>query len=497
MITKIGIDRHLDPADNIQSFYHLRGNLLDGTTCQGTACFVASHLNPSRWKTALAQNQRVHCLGKCYQAPASIDETLRPAIEARCRQPVVLGRICNGPVRTLSSYVQQGGYSALKSVLRRTQDEVISEMEASQLRGRGGAGFSAGKKWRAVFRQSPLDKFVVANADEGDPGAFVDRFILEDDPHCVIEAMLICGYAVGATRGYLYLRKEYPDAERILAYALQEARANGLLGNSVQDSKFAFDITLTAGLGSYLCGEETALLNAIEGKRPEVRVRPPYPTEAGLFGKPTVVNNVETLANVPWIMLNGGAVFNRLGFSSSRGTKAISLNSLFRRPGLYEVEFGITVGEIVTDIGGGLRSGVLKGVMIGGPLAGIIPPQLLATRFGFEELHAIGASVGHGGVVAFDEHTSITDLVQHVFEFGAFESCGKCTPCRLGSRYVATLVSQHLRSMSGAEQFARWSQLITVLREASLCGHGTGMAEFAESVSHYYRQELESCFASQ
>ncbi len=469
---------------------------MDGAACRGTACFVARHLNPDRWNTAVTQGQTVHCLGKCYEAPASADGNLRPAIESRCRESIVLERIRGGPVRTLHDYQQQGGYSALQLALKRTQAVVVDEVELSQLRGRGGAGFATGKKWLSVFRHASPEKFVVANADEGDPGAFIDRLLLEDDPHCLIEAMMICGYAVGATHGYIYLRKEYRDAECILVNALEEARSNGLLGSKVHGSTFTFDITLVTGRGSYICGEETALLNAIEGKRPEVRVRPPYPTTVGLFGKPTVVNNVETFANIPWIVLHGGAAFHSLGFSDSRGTKAVSLNSLFRRPGLYEVEFGITVREIVEEIGGGLRDGYLKGVMIGGPLAGIIPPELLDTQFGFEELQAIGASIGHGGVMAFDERTSIVDLVQHVFEFGAFESCGKCTPCRHGSRQVANLISHQSGSTSGVEPSVRWNQLIEALRQASLCGHGTGMAEFAESVSHYYRQELEACFAS-
>ena len=279
--------------------------------------------------------------------------------------------------------------------------------------------------------------------------------------------------------------------------AIEEARQAGLLAAPLFGSDFSFDLHLEVGRGSYICGEETALLNAIEGRRPEVRTRPPYPAESGLFGKPTLVNNVETLASVPWIVERGGEAYRSLGFSSSRGTKVLSLNSLFRRPGLYEVEFGLPIRQIVEELGGGLRSGTLKGVIIGGPLAGVIPPSLLDTPLGFDELHAIGASVGHGGVVAFDERTSIPELVQHVFDFGAYESCGKCTPCRLGTRRIEEIFSRIVASgRASTSNRDEWHELIHTLAMTSLCGHGTGLAEFAASIVRYYGPELESCFAS-
>jgi len=274
-----------------------------------------------------------------------------------------------------------------------------------------------------------------------------------------------------------------------------EARGAGLLGPRILGRDFAFDIELYVGQGSYVCGEETALLNSIEGRRPEVRSRPPYPTEHGLWGQPTLVNNVETLVSVPWIVEHSGEAYRALGFSKSRGTKAVSLNSLFKRPGLYEIEFGVTVRHIVEELGGGLRNGAkLKGVVIGGPLAGIIPAHLLDTPFGFEELHAIGASVGHGGIIAFDEHTSIAALIHHIFAFGAYESCGKCTPCRLGSRRVEQVFADILRN--GATNY--WNEkeregIISALKLTSLCGLGTGLAEFAESALRHYGKELELC----
>ncbi len=479
---------------NVESFYHLTGCDLTGKACQGTACFVARHLDPTRWETACAQSPRVYCLGKCYAAPAAAGDKARPPIAIRSREGIVLRRLTEGGARTLSAYRGQGGYEALGTALARPRKEIIRAVEASELRGRGGAGFSAGRKWRGVFEQSATEKFVVANADEGDPGAYIDRFLLEDDPHALIEAMAIAGYAVGASKGWIYLRKEYPEAQTTLERAITEARAGGLLGERVLNSNFRFDIELFIGQGSYVCGEETALLNSIEGQRPEVRARPPFPTEHGLFGQPTLVNNVETLVNIPWILSHGEEAYRALGFSKSRGTKVISLNSLFHRPGLYEVEFGVTVRHIVEELGGGLRSGKLKGVIIGGPLAGIIPPHLLDTSFGFEELHTIGGSVGHGGVIAFDEHTSIVALMHHVFSFGAYESCGKCTPCRLGSRHVEQVLAEIVKN--GATNY--WDEkdcekIIAALKLTSLCGLGTGLAEFAESALRHYGKELGLC----
>lgn len=506
-------------------FYHLAGDsLAAGARCRGTACFVARHLNPVRFREAGRQGRRVYCLGKCFAAPAVASDEPRPIVSICSREGIVLKRLASGGAPTLAAYREQGGYDALRSALKRSPEEIVHEVEVSELRGRGGAGFPTGRKWRAALnapgdsrrrRVSPASfqlpipnsengpgvlasaatKHIVVNADEGDPGAYIDRFILEGDPHALIEGMLIAGYAVGATKGWIYLRKEYPAAAKILERALAEARAAGLLGGPVANSDFRFDIELFIGQGSYVCGEETALLNSIEGRRPEVRTRPPFPTERGLFGRPTVVDNVETLANIPWIVAHGGEAYRALGFAKSRGTKVVSLNSLFHRPGLYEVEFGVTVHHIVEELGGGLHSGRLKGVMMGGPFAGIIPPELLDTPFGFEELNAIGACVGHGGVIAFDEHTSIMELMHHVFEFAADESCGKCTPCRLGTRKVERLFANVLAN-GGANYWdeSECERIIAALKLTSQCGLGTGLADFAESALRHYGKELELCW---
>jgi formate dehydrogenase iron-sulfur subunit len=416
-------------------------------------------------------------------------------VQVCSREGIVLGRIAHGGARTLEAYRQHGGYAALAQALQGPAEDVLAAVEKSGLRGRGGAGFPTGRKWRAVAQQPAGAKYVVANADEGDAGAYIDRYLMEDDPHSLIEGMILAGYAVGASKGYIYLRIEYPASGSILRAALADARAAGWLGPRVGGSDFAFDLEIYAGHGSYVCGEETSLLRSIEGNRPEVMARPPYPTERGLFGRPTLLNNVETLVNIPWIVTHGGEAYAALGFSKSRGTKAMSLNSLFNRPGLYEVEFGVTVRHIVEELGGGLRDGGrLKGVIIGGPIIGVIPPHLIDTPLGFEELGSIGAGVGHGGVVAFDEHTSIPDLVEHVFSFGAYESCGKCTPCRSGSGRIEELFTNALAGDATKADLQECRDLVTALKLSSLCGHGTGLARFAESILRYYPTEVEPCF---
>ncbi len=482
-------------AADVESFYHLPHGEHTGKACQGTACFAARHFNPDRWAEASAQNPRIYCLGECFAAPAKGQTHPRPPVKVFSKHGIVLGRIAAGGARSLAAYQKHGGYGALKKALENLPEQVLAAVEISGLRGRGGAGFPAGRKWRAVASQPAGEKYVVANADEGDAGAYIDRYLMEDDPHALIEGMVLAGYAVGASKGYIYVRLEYPLADKVMRAAIAEARAAGWLGPQVGGKNFSFDLEVYSGHGSYVCGEETSLLRSIEGKRPEVMARPPYPTERGLFDKPTLLNNVETLVNVPWIITHGGETYAALGFSKSRGTKALSLNSLFNHPGLYEVEFGVTVRHIVEEIGGGLRGGgKLMGVIIGGPIIGMIPPHLLDTQLGFEELAAIGAGVGHGGVVAFDENTSIPALMEHVFSFGAYESCGKCTPCRSGSGRVEEIFRNALGGDATKADLQECRELVVALKLASLCGHGTGLARFAESILRYYPTEIDPCF---
>lgn len=467
------------------TFYHLAECSLSDCACSGLACFAARADDSERWQRATRQVPPVYCLGKCYAGPSDAEHDTRPHIGVHGRRSVLLNNALAGGVRDLPTYRARGGGDALLKAQRMTPSQVIRLVEASGLRGRGGAGFPAGRKWQLTAEQRACVKYLVVNADEGDPGAFSDRFLLEDDPFCLLEAAAIAARAVGATKGYIYLRKEYPQAARVVSSALLEARAAGWFGPS-------FDLELVIGEGSYLCGEETSLLNALEGRRPEARLRPPQVTEQGLFGAPTLVHNVETLCTIPWIVNHGARAYAALGFSKSRGTKLLSLNSLFRRPGLYEVEFGVALSDVVERLGGGLRRGALKGLMVGGPLAGIVPPALLSTRLGYEEMQSIDCAVGHGGVIAFSDDTSLLDIAAEVFRFGARESCGKCTPCHLGTPRLAEL----LHEAKNGKRIDRsdYTALINALAATSLCGHGRGLAEFARSMQRHFGGEIEACF---
>jgi NADH:ubiquinone oxidoreductase subunit F (NADH-binding) len=474
-------------------FFHLEGVEISTQVCQGTACFVARNRDPDRWAHAESADPRVYCLGKCYVAPAAATDDARPSAVIDAPEAVVLGRIAAGRAADLDAYVADGGYAGLERSLARGPKAVVVEVELSGLRGRGGAAFPTGRKWRAACAHDAPMTYVVANADEGDPGAYIDRILLEADPHAVLEGLAIAALAVGARQAYIYVRKEYPHAQRRLRAAVAEARAAGVLGGAVCGTGPPLEVEVVEGQGSYVCGEETALLNTLEGHRPEVRARPPYPTERGLFGCPTVVNNVETLAAIPWILRHGGAAYAALGTRSSAGTKVVSLNSLFARPGLYEVELGLPVREIVERLGGGLVDGELAGVLIGGPLAGVLPPDLLDTPLAFEELRGLGCEVGHGGVVAFDEHTSIPELVHHVFRFGAYESCGKCTPCRVGAARLEGLLGDALTTAPGPTAARQWRDIVAALAATSLCGHGSGLAAFAHSIVTHYGAQLDRC----
>ncbi|MFZ5724688.1 MAG: complex I 51 kDa subunit family protein [Pseudomonadota bacterium] len=475
----------------LASFHHLHDALEPGQACRGLACFAARAVHPDRWHRAETAAP-LHCLGQCYRAPAAFGDDERPATVADARETVLLANVVAGGVRDLTLYQRRGGGRALHAALARPPAELVATVLRSGLRGRGGAGFPTGRKWQAVATRIAPEKYVVANADEGDPGAFSDRFLIEDDPFRLIEGLLVAGLATGAQSGYIYLRREYPRAAAILADAIRQARAAGWLGPSILDSGRPFELSLVIGHGSYVCGEETALLNALEGRRPEPRARPPQITECGLHGAPTLVNNVETLCAIPWIVEHGGDAYAALGTGSSRGTKLLSLNSLFRRPGLYEVEFGISLRDIVDRLGGGLREGTLRALMIGGPLAALVPPALLDTRLDHEEMQAIGAAVGHGGVIAFDEHTRIEEIVAEVFRFGAAESCGKCVPCHRGAPKLARMFSA---AVAGAPADAmQAARIVDALADTSLCGHGRGLAEFARGVARNFPEAWQACF---
>ncbi|MFT3931106.1 MAG: NADH-ubiquinone oxidoreductase-F iron-sulfur binding region domain-containing protein [Spongiibacteraceae bacterium] len=487
---------HSGNAAAIDSFYHLAGIDANAQPCQGLACFAARNDAPATWQQAMQNPTPLFCHGQCFCGPVARNTHRRPHIAAHTQTPVLLNNILAGGIRDLMQYAHAGGGQALQKAVQMPPQHIVEQIERSQLRGRGGAGFPTGRKWRAVAAQNALQKYVIANADEGDPGAFSDRLLMEDDPFLLIEAMIIAGIAVGAAHGFIYLRKEYGHAADVLHDALRQARAMQWLGDAVLGSKYSFHIDLHIGAGSYVCGEETAMLNSIEGVRPQVRVRPPHIAERGLFNMPTLVNNVETLCAVPWIIVNGADRYARMGSATSKGTKLISLNSLFNKPGLYEVELGISVRDVVDTIGGGLRRDSLKGVMIGGPLAGLVPPHLLDTPLCYEALHAIGCALGHGGIIAFGDDTTIAEIIAQVFRFGAIESCGKCTPCHLGSIEIAAQFAHWLTTTDKKKiERSRWQDLIEALHATSLCGHGRGLAEFAHAIERHYAQELMSCFA--
>ncbi len=398
------------------------------------------------------------------------------------------GRIDPEQIR---EYIAMDGYAALgKALSEMTPEAVLAEVKASGLRGRGGAGFPTGLKWAFCAAETADDKYVVCNADEGDPGAFMDRSILEGDPHSVLEAMALCGYAIGARQGYVYVRAEYPLAIERLENAIAQALETGLLGEDIFGSGFSFSIELRMGAGAFVCGEETALMHSIEGRRGEPRPKPPFPAQKGLFGKPTVLNNVETLANIPYIVLAGGAEFSALGTEKSKGTKVFALAGDVNNTGLVEVPMGIALGAVVHDIGGGVpNEKKFKAVQIGGPSGGCIPTQHLNTPITYESLPELGAIMGSGGLVVMNEDTCMVDLARYFLEFIAEESCGKCTPCRIGTRIMLELVTKICAGRGTMEDLARLEDLAEYVGQASLCGLGQTAPNPVLSTLRYFRHE--------
>ncbi len=371
---------------------------------------------------------------------------------------------------SLDDYAAHGGWAGLRAALA-APDRIVAEVTDSGLRGRGGAGFPTGIKWATVAKARAARKYIVCNADEGDSGTFADRMVMEGDPFCLIEGMAIAGIAVGAVQGYVYIRSEYPDAIRVMDAAIGVARAAGVLGASVMGSGTAFDMEVRVGAGAYVCGEETSLLNSLEGKRGVVRAKPPIPAVEGFLGRPTVVNNVLSLATVPWIMANGAAAYAAHGIGRSRGTMPLQIAGNVRHGGLFEVPFGMTLGQIVTEIGGGTASGrPVKAVQVGGPLGAYFPPSLFDTPFGYEEFAGRDGLVGHAGIVVFDDTADMLAQARFAMEFCAVESCGKCTPCRIGSvRGVETLD----RIAAGdADAIPILTDLCNTMKWGSLCALG-------------------------
>lgn len=374
----------------------------------------------------------------------------------------------------ISDYVNAGGYKALEKALEQyTPEQVIDEIYNSGLRGRGGAGFRTGTKWLTTRKATGQPKYVVCNADEGDPGAFMDRSVLESDPHSVLEGMLIAGYAIGASEGIIYVRAEYPLAIQRLELALQHARAASYLGQDIFGHDYKFDIFIRQGAGAFVCGEETALLTSIEGKRGMPRLRPPFPAESGLWGKPTNLNNVETYANVAWIIHNGAAAYSALGTESSKGTKVFALAGSIKHGGLIEVPMGIKIREIVQEIGHGTASGLpFKAVQMGGPSGGVIPAKMGETPVDYESINRTGAIVGSGGMIVMDESACMVDVAKFFLNFTQDESCGKCTFCRIGTRRMLEILERITNGEGREEDLDVLAELAEEIKKSSLCGLG-------------------------
>ena len=470
--------------------------------CIGTSCVLAGGKDLFAAASERTPCRSVYCVGYCDRSPAalqssgrvvalngnasveplldlSLPEPTRPAIRSVAKQTIVTRRISRGDFSDLATARADGAYETLAKVRRMRPAEVISILEQSGERGRGGAAFPTGTKWRRCAEVDSDSKYVIANGDEGDPGSFIDRVLMEDDPHCILEGMAICGHAVGAQEGIVYIRSEYPQAMERMKGAIESARVAGLL----QD----FNPQVVPGMGSYVCGEETAMLNAIEGLRGEVRLRPPYPVVEGLFGKPTVVDNVETLVNVPWILEHGSAEYTALGTKASPGTKAICLNHGFAKPGILEIEFGRSLRDVIErDAGGAAHGKKLEAVLIGGPMGSVAMPSQWDVPICYEAMKLRNLNLGHAGLVAVPEGTNLRSLFLHWIEFMAEESCGKCVPCRLGSRQ-ALEVAQTAGASKSLEQLER---LFDVMAQGSLCAFGQQMPGPMSEMLRYFGDRI-------
>jgi len=392
---------------------------------------------------------------------------------------------------SIDEYLSRDGYRAIeKAVTCMTPQEVIDEISRSGLRGRGGAGFPTGRKWQFAYNVPSDVKYIICNADEGDPGAFMNRTVLESDPHSMLEGMVIAGYAIGASQGYIYCRAEYPLAIKRLQIAMAQARERGFVGHNIFGSDFSFEIEIREGAGAFVCGEETALMGSIEGRRGMPRLRPPYPAVSGLFGKPTIINNVNTLTDLAWILLNGAEEFARYGTEGSKGTKVFSLAGKIARGGSAEVPMGTTLGEIAYDIGGGsLFGGPIKAVQMGGPSGGCVPASLFDTRVDYEELTKTGAIVGSGGMVVMDEDTCMVDIARFFLDFTQEESCGKCTYCRIGTRRMLEILTRICDGKGMMADLDTLEDLAEKIKDTSLCALGGTAPNPVLTTLRYFRDE--------
>jgi bidirectional [NiFe] hydrogenase diaphorase subunit len=502
--------------------------------CSSTGCIsCGSGATRDAFKTSLKEKGLERdievlgagCMGLCSEGPLAIvasDGTLYQKVDESVAHAIVQCHLIDGTVvsrhalnpdipffssqfkivlencgridaERIEEYIAVGGYTALaKAVTEMKPDEVIGEIRRSGLRGRGGAGYPTGLKWEIVRKAAGEQKYVVCNADEGDPGAFMDRSVLEGDPHRVLEGMTIAAYAVGANRGYIYTRAEYPHAIERLKVAIKQSERLGLLGSRIFESQFNFSIDLRIGAGAFVCGEETALLRSIEGRRGRPRPRPPYPSEKGLFGAPTVINNVETFANVAPIINRGGAWFAGIGTPKSTGTKIFALAGKVKNTGLIEVPMGIPLRKIIFDIGGGTPDGTeFKAAQTGGPSGSCIPKEHLDLPVDYESLTAIGSMMGSGGMIVMDLASKMVDVAKYFMEFCVDESCGKCIPCRVGTKHLHLLLDKISKGNATADDVALLEELCGMVKETSLCGLGQSAPNPVLSTLRFFRHEYE------
>ena len=460
------------------------GTFYSRVTSEDIPEIVEEHLLKGRIVERLVYNDKAEATE--VEGPSSLNDTAFYKKQKR-----VALRNCGviNPEK-IDEYIAMDGYFALGKVLTEmSREDVINTLLDSGLRGRGGAGFPTGLKWKFAMGGEG-QKYVCCNADEGDPGAFMDRSILEGDPHAVLEAMTIAGYAIGANQGYIYVRAEYPIAVHRLQVAIDQAHEYGLLGDNILDTGFSFDIELRLGAGAFVCGEETALMTSIEGKRGEPRPRPPFPAVKGLFGKPTILNNVETYANIPQIILKGADWFKSMGTEKSKGTKVFALGGKITNTGLVEVPMGTTLREVVEEIGGGIPNGKkFKAAQTGGPSGGCIPASLIDTPIDYDNLLAIGSMMGSGGLIVMDEDTCMVDLAKFFLEFTVDESCGKCAPCRIGTVRMLEILEKITDGRGELEDIDRLEELANYIKEASLCGLGQTAPNPVLSTLRYFRDE--------
>ena len=464
------------------------GTFYSNVTVEDVAEIVSEHLLKGRVVERLVYNDTGDAQENAEAAHSSLSDTI--FYKSQYRLALRNCGVINP--ENIDEYIAMDGYAALGKVLTEmTPDDVIATILDSGLRGRGGAGFPTGMKWKfASGNRGGVQKYVCCNADEGDPGAFMDRSILEGDPHALIEAMAIAGYAIGANQGYVYVRAEYPIAVKRLQIAIDQAKEYGLLGKNIFGTDFEFDLGIRLGAGAFVCGEETALMTSIEGKRGEPRPRPPFPAVKGLFDKPTVLNNVETYANIPQIILKGADWFKTIGTEKSKGTKVFALGGKIKNTGLVEVPMGTTLRHIIEEIGGGIPGGKkFKAAQTGGPSGGCIPAHLIDTPIDYDNLLEIGSMMGSGGLIVMDEDNCMVDIARFFLDFTVDESCGKCTPCRVGTKRLLEILDKIIAGKGELEDLDRLEELSNYIKSASLCGLGQTAPNPVLSTLRYFREE--------